>query len=173
MRTLAVPYHRDYLELATREFGERNNASFADLTDDEFGYWRLFAALWDRGEPFAICEHDVVPTDEQWLELRSCPEPWCVFTYDRLGNWTRTMGFCAFDPQRLAQYIAPEFVSIPRMTQESREKAVAYGNVPAAISTIRWNYVDGVVWTFLDSRGYAPHRHDGIVSHRRERRKGE
>ena len=173
MRTLTIPYHAAYLQPETRAFGERNGAQFADLTNDDCAYWRTFAELWYSGSSFAICEHDVVPTDEQWNELRECAEPWCVFAYDRLGNYTRTMGFCGFDPERLGQTIRADQWTIPQMTQESREKQHAYANAPAIVTNILWNHVDGVVWTFLGARGYAPHVHDGLVRHVRDRRKGE
>ena len=50
------------------------------LDRSDYGaYARLFRQLWRRGEAFAICEQDVVPTPGQLRELRDCPAPWCSF----------------------------------------------------------------------------------------------
>lgn len=167
---LFIPYVYGMLEPETAAFGQRHDARFVDLTDDPTGYWRLFARLWETQQPFAICEHDIVPTDAQYRELRECAAAWCAFGYERLGAVTYSLGFTKFDPASLAPQLR---IDLPNMTQESREKFAAYGIPPSVDSGIDWRVVDGTVWTFLQARGYNPHRHDSLVEHRRERREGD
>lgn len=169
---LVIPYVMDLLEPATIRFGTLADARFIDVGDDDFAYWRLFARLWHGGQPFAICEHDIVPTMQQWDELQSCAEPWCVFGYDHLGTDMASMGFCKFVPGALAATLAMEQWDARGLTQESRERRNAYALAPGENAQVPWGQVDGVVWTFLTTRGYHPHRHPERVMHLRRDREG-
>lgn len=173
MPTIVTPYHRAYLQDDTAKFVKHHQGQLVDVSDDDFAYWRLFAWLWEQRDTFVICEHDVIPTDEQYGELLNCPEAWCAFAYDRLGSTVATMGFCKFDPARLAETLRIEQHGVTRLSQESMEKRDAYAMTPHPDASIPWNQVDGVVWTFLTTRGYNPHIHAGPVEHRREARHGE
>lgn len=168
MTDLYIPYAAPYLADETTHFGVRNDATFVNCTDNPYAYWGLFSILWQRAQAFIICEHDIIPTDEQLAELRDCGAAWCVFDYDRLGSTVASLGFSRFDPAQLAEYIAAEQWGAMRLTQESiehlREQAT-----PALTASIPWNQVDGAVFTFLTTRGYTPHRH-GTVAHSRARR---
>lgn len=166
---LIIPYVSDLLDQGTREFGERNGAAFISMDATPYLYWSLFAGRFLSGEPFAICEHDIVPTDDDWRELQDCPQPWCAFSYDRFGTSIASMGFCKFDPARLGDTLRNDTWYFGQMTQESREHITAQAMTPPIGAEIPWNLVDGVVWTILDTRGYHLHRH-GSVAHRRERR---
>lgn len=172
MTQLVIPYAPDMLNDQTREFGVRHNAAFMPCFNDH-QYWRVFHGIWNRGSEFVICEHDIIPTDEQYKSLIDCPEPWCVGQYDRLGVITSTLGFAKFDPTRLGG-IRLEQWDAGTIGQAAAEHNLRNANPPAT-GNIAWNMVDGVVGTFLANRGYAPHVHTnmGLVEHARVRRAGD
>ncbi len=112
----------------------------------EDDYLRYFEDRWDEGGSFANCEHDVVPTPLQVLELLYCKEAhWCAFSEYEGGP--PSLSFVRFD----AEFIADN----PDIWKELR--AGRHHGQP--------------VWTLLDSWLVAhadrpPHVHVGIRNDR-------
>ncbi len=48
---------------------------------DDTRYEAAVQAAWEDGEPFLICEHDIVPTPAMLTRLADCPEPYCAQAY--------------------------------------------------------------------------------------------
>ena len=81
-----TPEARPKDQIETQEFLAkwRKDYSQYPVIDREvhtFEYELLINELWRKREDFIIVEHDIVPTQEQLLEIINCPEPLCAAWY--------------------------------------------------------------------------------------------
>lgn len=75
-----------------------------------FGYGRLVAAAFQRGEGFVLVEHDVVPWVGAVAQLVECEGDWCGFRYARSGSTVRALGLVKFS-DALVRRMPRAFVS--------------------------------------------------------------
>lgn len=132
---LAVP-GAEFVELTS---GYETRSDYPDL----LGHW------WERGEPFIVNEHDVLPWPGALDELAACPEPWCGFSYYR-GVHTRvpTLGCVRFGAEVL------------KLPNPLAEEGWPYDTFPRG-----WDYCDQRVARVLQAAGFTWHQHFPAVFH--------
>lgn len=106
----------------------------------DFSYDQLFRGLWEKGEPFILVEHDIVPWPGAVQQLWDCPEPWCGFPYSVFGELRSYLGCTKFDPRRLGACPLPE-------------------------ELVSWQVMDKQIERTLLSQKFAGHLHGPAVSH--------
>ena len=74
---IVIPFVAGKLKPETRAMGEALDATFEDLTGDDFGYFKLVARLWAKGDSFLLVEEDVVAEKALLEEMWDCPHEWC------------------------------------------------------------------------------------------------
>jgi hypothetical protein len=80
------------------------------LMEGDFDYYELVKSLWAAGEPFIICEHDIVPWPGALAKLDDCPQPWCTFKYRSSAGWINDgLGLVKFNPAQLPNIFKGEF----------------------------------------------------------------
>ena len=108
--------------------------------DDSYG--GMFVELWNAGDPFIICEWDVVPYPGAIQSLLECNERWCGFKYPlQGGNIAHSFGLNKYHPE---------------------------GELPPTTEQVPWWQLDGVVVPALRKRGWRPHIHEPAVAHARK-----
>jgi hypothetical protein len=117
----------------------------ADLLEvecpDPFDYGKLFARLWNRGDPFVIVEHDVIPWPGAIGALIECPELWCTHRYPlHRGNVCLSFGIGKYRPT---------------------------GPAPEHWAETRWDALDGQVVPHLNKLFGHSHVHEPPVAHAR------
>ena len=108
--------------------------------NDEFSYYFLLKELWEKGEPFIIVEHDIIPFPGAVQELWTNPEPWCGYPYYLSGELKSYLGCTKFDPKLLGEFPLPE-------------------------EPIAWLYLDRKIESELIRRGYKNYVYPTGVSH--------
>ncbi len=90
-------------------FHEQYPTSYKLMSKDD-DYYLLVKDLWAKGEPFIICEHDIIPWPGAIREIEDCDHPWCTFWYRSPAGWLRNgLGLVKFNPQQLPNIFAEEF----------------------------------------------------------------
>ncbi len=95
--------------------GAPDGAEWVDVSADDDAYWRVMCEWWERGESFAVVEHDVVCRPDVVEQFNSCPEPWCVFGYTPICHqacleaWANMLGCTRFSAELIAT--CPDAVS--------------------------------------------------------------
>lgn len=60
-------------------------------------YLDLLRKLLAEKKPFLLCEHDVVPTENQLFDLLECPKEWCCYIYrEEQRDIGPPLGLCRF-----------------------------------------------------------------------------
>src|SRR5690242_16929872 len=83
-------------------------AEWVDVSGDKHAYRRTLAQWWTRGETFMVLEHDVVCRPDVVEQFESCPEPWCLFSYDNMccepcrEAWRNMLGCTRFRAELIA-----------------------------------------------------------------------
>jgi hypothetical protein len=91
------------------------DAVWVDVSSSPDAYFGALYGWWDRGEDFAILEHDVVSRLDVIEAFETCPEPWCVFGYDDMCHpacqeaWRNQLGCTRFRSELIAA--VPDAVS--------------------------------------------------------------
>ena len=83
--TIIVPFVHGHLHPDTLKAVQYSGywCRFCDLDPNDAGaYGRLVRQLWRSQVSVIICEHDVVPTQEQLNTLQACDHDWCSYSYD-------------------------------------------------------------------------------------------
>lgn len=122
------------------------------LVDGELGYSLFIADIWERGEGFALVEHDVAPWVGALSELAVCQEDWCMFRYAKAGGLSRGLGCTKFSDRLVREY--------PRLADAWRGTS--------------WRMTDGTVGSAVaavlraeDSERMLPCYHTPSVAHAR------
>ena len=74
------------------------------LVDGELDYSLFIADIWERGEGFALVEHDVAPWVGALSQLAACQEDWCMFRYAKAGGLSRGTGCTKFSGRLVREY---------------------------------------------------------------------
>lgn len=136
--------------------GAPPDAIWCDVSGSDIAYFGAICDWWDRGETFAILEHDVVCRPDIVAAFNECPEPWCLFGYDpycSCGNpdcreaWRNAIGCTRFRAELMAA-------------------------VPDAASSIvaelwDWHNVCDGLGNNLRAAGFTHHWHEPPVFHHR------
>ncbi len=78
------------------------DATWIDVSASPVAYYAALSELWERGETFALLEHDVVCRRDVVQAFEECPEPWCAFGYSDICHescmeaWSNTLGCTRF-----------------------------------------------------------------------------
>lgn len=80
----------------TRDFAGLVGANLFELADPSEGYGEFMVLRWRCGRPFAIVEHDVVPSSSDLDELERCERPLCFFGYEGEGRLSLMFGCIRF-----------------------------------------------------------------------------
>lgn len=84
------------------------DAIWVDVSAHKDAYWEALRDIWDRGETFAIIEHDVLFRPDVAEQFEACPEPWCSFGYDNICHiecqeaWANQLGLTRFRAELIA-----------------------------------------------------------------------
>lgn len=107
--------------------------------DGDLGYSLSMTEVWERGEGFAIVEHDIAPWCGAIAQLETCPRDWCLFHYPDGGALSRGLGCTKFSD---------------RLVRE-------YPDLPGAWKGAEWWTIDGAVGTAVATvlRAENPERH--------------
>ncbi len=80
------------------------------LMDEKDGYYQLIKELWEKGEQFIICEHDIIPWPGAIKQADDCDHPWCTFWYRSPGGWLGNgLGLVKFNPSQLPNIFGEPF----------------------------------------------------------------
>lgn len=120
---------------------------------DAEAYPRLLRRLWQRQEPFAICEQDMWPEPDDLLGLLDCPEDWCTVHYRLIGGLTTDMGL------GLAGFGLDLLLRDPGAVERVFARWQLQGRPP------HWRRLDVGLGHVLTARGLKPHVHDCWVRH--------
>ena len=122
----------------TRIFGEGHQAGFENVGGDDEAYFRLMTRLWSERHAFVIVEQDILPDEEQFASMLTCPEPWCAGVHklhDEADEFW-SLGCMRFGAALMRQ---PLFI-------DSNHR--------------RWQQVDLALYKLLSARGlFEPHLH--------------
>ena len=82
-------------------------------------YARALNELWGHGVDIIICEHDIVPTSVQVMELEICPENFCAFDYfvSKHKCWSQVKGAVGLGLCRFRVAAQSSIVARPRVPQ--------------------------------------------------------
>ena len=117
----------------------------------ERAYFDLLAMLWASGEPFIVCEHDIVPHATAFDELAACPHDWCAFPFEYLGEPTYGLGCVKFSADLIARN--PDAMTrVGRMYDMNHPKR-------------HWCRLDGFLTCVLEGAGEERHKHETMVRH--------
>lgn len=133
---------------ATRAIRMEGIDVIEEVIHSDTGYAELFTELWNIGEPFVTCEHDVVPWPGAIDGLMHCPEPWCTHRFPNGGNLMLSFGIGKYTPQ---------------------------GSAPEEWLEPRWHgrMLDGAVLPYLRFKLFMqPHVHEPPVAHCRANPRG-
>ncbi len=140
---IVVPYIAGMLHPKT---AQTPGAEFVELPhDDPYAYWRLIRRLYEHGQDWLIIEQDIIITQTQLDSFDECPEPWCVYGYDR-----GTANFAALGAFRLRREVMATYPQLLR--REMPED-------------IYFDQCDGQLYGRLYAVGLRPHRHSPDVGH--------
>lgn len=110
-----VPYTAVHHATAT---AAPSDAVWIDVSSSPIAYYAALLAIWERGESFAVLEHDVVCRPDIIEEFEQCPEPWCLYGYSdwcheacREG-WRNALGCTRFRAE-LIQTVPDALSGIP------------------------------------------------------------
>lgn len=156
MRVL-VPYVR--LSNATVAALHRDGVvpRFVDTSASASGYWQTLTDEWSRGEAFIVLEQDKVPSAGLLQELWECRAPWCVVNAAMRGTDER-----APFPSLSCVKFAGE------MVRSEADLMRDVGSLDLGFGEREWSRLDMAVAGLLESRGWAPHWHEGVVEHLHE-----
>lgn len=132
--------------------------NYADVSGGDDHYAQLFRHLWDKGEEFAIVEHDVIPWPGALEDLARCPESWCAYGYVTSGDLSTQdvppLGCVKFRPEGDVP-----FEELFALFLESQSPGIVAGLLP------HWSSMDNVIARSLRARGWQVHEHKPGVAH--------
>ncbi len=67
-------------------------------------YWELLNSLWEKGQTFAIVEHDIIVEPGTLKELAECSGEWCSFASPYFNGVYHGMGCVKFSDTLIARY---------------------------------------------------------------------
>lgn len=67
-----------------------------DVSQSDHAYWDLLSDLWDRREPFAIVEQDIVVNPDTIVGFEACVNDWCIARYPYLAGMYGGLGCVRF-----------------------------------------------------------------------------
>ena len=68
--------------------GAPKDAIWINVSSSPNAYYAALFDIWDRGESFAVLEHDVVCRPDVIESFENCPEPWCAYGYGDICHWS-------------------------------------------------------------------------------------
>lgn len=122
------------------------DAVWIDVCNSSIAYYAAVLDIWERGENFALLEHDVVCRPDVVEAFEACPEPWCLYGYDSICHpqcqeaWRNQLGCTRFRAE-LVQAVPDAISSIPRENWDWHEMCNGLGeNLRVAGFTHHWHH---------------------------------
>ena len=86
---------------------------------DAHDYARALNDLWGHGVDIVVCEHDIVPTPVQVMELELCPEYVCAYDYQvsKRKCWSQVEGSLGLGLSRFRVAAQSSIVARPAVPQ--------------------------------------------------------
>lgn len=128
------------------------DATWVDVAASDDSYYALLLEIWQRGESFAVLEHDVICRPDVIEAFEDCPEPWCTYGYSTIccpgcmNAWANALGCTRFRTE-LMQAVPDALSSVPSTGWDWRNVCDGLGNN-------------------LRAAGYTHHWHEPWVDHR-------
>ena len=120
------------------------DATFENLTGDNFACSKLISKLWREQQSVLLIEQDVLPTPELLLDMWSCNHDWCAGWYWQGPDKVTALACNKFSASRLRQ--CPH--------------AVGSSDYP-----LQWTQIDLALLPQLRGCGFNAHQHDPPVLH--------
>lgn len=82
--------------------GAPKDAIWVDVSGSDIAYYLSMKEIWEKGETFAVLEHDCVGRPDIIQAFEDCPEPWCCFGYhdicheECMNAWRNMLGCTRF-----------------------------------------------------------------------------
>src|ERR1019366_1003965 len=122
------------------------DAIWIDVSSSPFAYYEALRQIWQRGETFAVLEHDVVCRPDIIEAFETSPEPWMACGYDDICHracmdaWANMLGCTRFDA-RLIRAVPDAMESIPEDGWDWHNVCDGLGrNLRAAGFAHRWYF---------------------------------
>lgn len=137
--------------------GAPKDTIWLDVSSSPLAYYGALLDIWERGETFAVLEHDVVCRPDVIEAFAECPEPWCCFGYSDICCQDET-GF------------SPCMEAWRNLLGCTRFRRDVINAVPDAISAIPpegwdWHNVCDGLGANLRAAGFTHHWHFPPVEH--------
>jgi hypothetical protein len=128
-------------------------AQLADVTGDDYAYWREIRSRWQGTGDLILIEHDVEVSDGVVESMAACPEPWCAYAYTIFRTRVRLrdgLGCTKFSAE------AQRLVSARRIAEGFALCKICKGQGC-------WYHLDGRITGLLRQEGLKPHVHGDVV----------
>jgi hypothetical protein len=138
--------------------GAPRDAVWVDVSSSPIAYYGALLEIWERGETFAVLEHDVVCRPDVVEAFEECPEPWCSYGYSDICHkecmeaWANALG-CTRFRREVLEAVPDAMSSVPVEGWDWHGVCDGLGrNLRAAGYTHHWHFpsaehhhlVDGV-----------------------------
>ena len=164
MTILVVPYVEGMLNPSTRWAVTSAGIPYRLVNiqaGDDGAYGRLIRRLWQEGQTFVICEHDVVPTRGQLVSIASCGHDWCCYKYDdQLYPDGPMFGLARFSGRLMAEH--PNAAECALVTGSRRDQEAAWWQVDSLMARDLLIRLGAGSYAFHDGRVH--HAHVGAPS---------
>lgn len=122
------------------------DAVWIDVSQSNVSYYAAMLDIWERGETFAVLEHDIVCRPDVIQAFEDCPEPWCCFGYSDICHpgcmeaWANMLGCTRFRSELIAA-VPDAMSSIPTEGWPWQNMCDGLGrNLRAAGFTHHWHF---------------------------------
>ncbi len=141
--TFYVPYTAVYPATVA---GAPRDAIWVDVATGADAYFGALFNIWERGETFALLEHDVVCRPDVVEAFESCPEPWCAFGYadichpECMEAWRNVLGCTRFRAE-IVSAVPDAVSSVPPSNRDWHNVCDGLGeNLRTAGFTHHWHF---------------------------------
>ena len=129
-------------------------AELADVSGDDFGYWREIRARWQGTDDLIIIEQDIEIGPDTVRSLEGCPEDWCCFAYPIFQTKVRLKNGLG----------CTKFSAKAQQAVTARKIAEGFALCATCKGQGCWWHLDGRISSLLKREGLQPHVH-GNVTH--------
>ena len=155
-----IAYTPSGLRLEVKQLGEEVGAIFHDVSGNDVAYGDLIAILWEQGESFLLCEHDVLATPALLEEMARCPSPWCgafAWRYSGAVRDGETRPQLPVRDREFGLFLSKFSADLLRRTPN-----------PLAGAGIRWTQVDLLLLKWLEQQGVERCIHGPVIHLRQQ-----
>lgn len=122
-------------------------------------YFELMGRLWGRAETFAIVEQDILVGPDSLIQLFTCSEPWCAFSYEVFAGDVAT-AYGHVGALGCARFRRSMMIEHPEAVLEAGKMDLHPVHPPRSYAVM-----DATLSRWLQACGYRPHQHLPNVEH--------